>query len=54
MTVGLEAGADLGAAVAPLLAAGATLRSCERLEIDLEDAFARIVEDVDDPAQDRP
>jgi ABC-2 type transport system ATP-binding protein len=50
VTIALDAGADLGGAIEPILAAGTTLRSCERSEPDLEDAFARIVKDAGDAA----
>jgi len=40
--------ADLGAVLQAVLAGGATLRSCTRLEIDLEEAFARLVDRVED------
>jgi len=47
VTVGLAEGVDLGVVLGDLLAAGVRLFACERLEIDLEDAFARVVDEPD-------
>ena len=44
-------GVELGAVLQSLLAAGVAIRSCREVEIDLEEAFARI---LDAPEEDAP
>ena len=43
IVVDLDRGRTLNELLGPMLAAGVTIRSCDRLEPDLEDAFSRIV-----------
>jgi ABC-2 type transport system ATP-binding protein len=45
VTVALDDGADLDEMLRALLSAGVTIRACDRAEPDLEDAFARILDD---------
>jgi ABC-2 type transport system ATP-binding protein len=46
--VGLREGAGLGDLLRALLDAGHRIRACDRVEPDLEEAFTRILRDVED------
>jgi ABC-2 type transport system ATP-binding protein len=50
VTISLDADSSLDGALRALIAAGVVIRSCERLEPDLEDAFSRILKS--EPAED--
>jgi len=49
LTVTLEDGVDLNGMLSALLGAGYSIRACDRVEPDLEDAFSRIL-DAEDPS----
>jgi len=55
VVVTLPAGSSLGATLEAVLAAGVEIRSCDRIDSDLEAAFARILEsEGDDPGYGAP
>ena len=49
LTVTLEDGVDLNGMLSALLGAGISIRACDRVEPDLEEAFSRIL-DAEDPS----